>query len=346
MGNSRFSHTFESDFTAFFRIIHGEITNCTLYELTAKLFEVVNDELLITDDMVSNWLKGNNHSYRKQLKDGRGFKPFNDDKFIEFIKDRTNQTWKDIQLGFSKYSFEHSVIDYETTDVNVFLKSMVNQFKEIIGYPYKIDSTNQLDIKRVITLGQMKDVFIEIIDHYNSMNIINRNPPVLYRNDSIALNISQQNIEKHIIRPCKQNHGDTILYRDIETFFDSLLFRTLSIEATFNRYFEYEDETASINMDTHQRHTKFKEKEKQKEISQLSIKDVIAASTNKYDEYDECDENDDDEADIEIDIKDVIYGLSVIESLQEEWGNFRKKMNILYDKICKCVIEKTNGVSH
>lgn len=124
------------DFDNFFRIIHTGVDSYNLYELIVEFFSVANDSLLITEEMAGNWIKGNNRSYKKQLKEGRKFRSFDDKNFISFLKSHTNMSWVNIQNEFKNEYDNNQVINCSTTEHDVFLQSIMFQFKEIIRYPY------------------------------------------------------------------------------------------------------------------------------------------------------------------------------------------------------------------
>jgi len=129
------------EFGIFIKTIQKHIKGLNQVKFTKDLFISANYKLtMITDESIKNWIKGQSSGYQKLYKDeilSEG-NVFDDDKFINFLKNRTHTTWKVIQSDFKILSnvYNGLIIDVYTNDVDEFFQSILKQFKEFTGVPY------------------------------------------------------------------------------------------------------------------------------------------------------------------------------------------------------------------
>ena len=108
-----------------------------------------------------------------------------------------------------------------------------------------------------------------------------------------------------LIRPLAGgNHSPDSVEKHIQIFLDRLLRRTLSLNARLNHQFDYDDKTASVNM----------EETDEQYIQKLKALDVPELSKKL--------------------LTRVEDSLGLLKLTDDEWGNFKNNMNFLYDKIC------------
>ena len=151
----------------------------------------------------------------------------------------------------------------------------------------------------------MRDKFIETTNKYGIMGIINRKPAVLYRNDSAKLSVFIRYIEKYLITQYEQDYSGTDMYENINIFHEMLHIQSLSIEATLNRRYDYDDESAFIIMEEENPI----EPERASRLCKIpEITTEIVLSSNEP--------------------------LHLLDIAVKDWGSFRNEMNILYNEIC------------
>lgn len=209
-------------------------------------------------------------------------------------------------------------IDLKTEDIEDFYWSLLNQFQRIFRLPeseQKVDGSATPVVvtpQKKLSSEQVRDRFLEAVQHFKIMEIINRRPPIFNRMDSATLNVFLRKIDVLISK--YDNHNDSLsLYTSISTFTESLQIQALSIEATLNWTFDFDDENASINMEDDGKSTKNKKYSKKKitrklkkvKIPELSVELIANAE-------DPC---------------------SLIRIKVEKWANFRDEMNLPFHDI-------------
>jgi len=150
---------------------------------------------------------------------------------------------------------------------------------------------------------QLQALFLMAIHEYKVMDIINRKPAILNRLDSADLNNFLRDIDT--ILPAYNSCGG-LLRASIESFSNALLIQVLSLDATLNNRFSFEDENASVNMeDTDTDLAETDEVKNRLELPEFSL-ELIESAEDQF--------------------RLLRTGIS-------EWGNFRDDMNRLFERI-------------
>jgi len=173
------------------------------------------------------------------------------------------------------------------------------------------------------SIKQIREDFIRIVEHYEIMEIINRESAILYRMDATKLDICS---EKIFPVPVLNNlkHDDAILYTSIKSFSEKLYLQTTGIVACLNRNFDSSDKTASINMKEPADISKMKLRKKTKphrikkpDSNRRRINRNYIAIPNISNEL----------------IDNAYDPLPLMKMAVEEWSDFCRVMNILYEEI-------------
>lgn len=123
-------------FGIFIKALHKQAGDRQDY-FVSELFAAIGADKISDiklDDAVKNWVAGNNQSYKKRFK-GKEFKQEQYNSCFQFLNERINVRFKDVQTELKSYSNEYRYIDFETDNQEVFFNSIVNQFMEIVGVP-------------------------------------------------------------------------------------------------------------------------------------------------------------------------------------------------------------------
>lgn len=263
-------------------------------------------------DSVKTWLYGTrNCDTGKYFNDGK----VDEKSFIRYLEQATRDpgSWRILQEAFSSQrASEPEALDFrvdlETNDSGMFYWSLLNQFQRIFHLPESEqeakDSTIPLKIapQKEITDKQIHSLFLKAIFDYKIMETINRKPAVLNREDSARLNTFLSLID--VLIPLNGSYKSS-LYGSIGDFIRTLQSQVLSLDATLNNRFGFEDDTASVNMEDNENMGEHSKNISRVEIPELSI---------------ELFEDADDPA-------------HLLKIAVDEWGNFRNKMNYLYNMI-------------
>ena len=86
------------------------------------------------EGLVKNWIAGRNQGYKSLFK-GIKINQENDDKFVNFLNEMIAPSTriKNVQHTLKKYRNEYPSINFVTNDSNEFYKSVLVQFKRIVG---------------------------------------------------------------------------------------------------------------------------------------------------------------------------------------------------------------------
>jgi len=167
------------------------------------------------------------------------------------------------------------------------------------------------EVKNKMSPKQIRDTFIKAVDYYKIMEIINRKPAVIYRADSTSLNVFRNQTNTLIIVPFQRNENtgiDKATYASIKNFYDRIRILSLSVEASLNNRFDFEDESAFINMEE-EAPTEKKSKSNCAELPRLSREFIAENISESHDP------------------------LGLVELAIKQWGNFRDELNFLYNEI-------------
>ena len=262
--------------------------------------------------------------------------------FFAFFRQHTKDlgSWKIIQDAFRPLEPDEAFrVDLDTDDRDVFFWSLLNQFQRIFHLP-ESERENKAPTIQVtvapqeLSPEQIRTVFLGAVHHYNIMEIINRTPPVLNRQDSATLYIFLRQMEKLNLNNAPRS---SLLCEAIKGFIDSLWRRAMSLDAALNHRFDDDDETASVNMEDGEGLPADKLKE-QEEIGIVDLDELIeyvAAYVYLPDDDDNDDADDDDGDDDDDDVIDANY-LDTLLRLRADsvpWRTFRREMNLLFDDI-------------
>jgi hypothetical protein len=200
------------EFDSFVRIISKGIKGMIQKKFVIEIFEAANNNTMVTEDTANKWLKGKNHSYEKVFRDMCLY----DNKFIEYLKNRTNTSWKEIQNNF-KTQNDMGIIDCETNDVMVFLESILNQFKEIVGIPYKKKSP-VMTAQNITLAEQMLEIFTQTIYNFDIANFIEVADPTVFLNVDFVEKVECfiKTIDRKIKHPFMREKKDKLYQKIIE----------------------------------------------------------------------------------------------------------------------------------
>ena len=264
-------------------------------------------------EAVKTWLSGT-----RSCRVGRYFpeESIDEVQFISYFRRRTNgpTLWKQLQMAFGAIEEADTesgdfCVDLNTNDPDVFYWSLLNQFQRIFHLPESEREVNSstLPIPTVSqnkpSVEQVRDIFLQYIDQLNIMNIINRKPAILNRDDSLKMDMFIGRMEP-VVANC--NPTDHPLYASINDFVHTLRIQVLSLDATLNNRFGAENNTASINMEDHDEDwIKDNKKVKQWWIPKLDAKLITYADNPAH-----------------------LIGIA-----NGGWESFKNKMNALYKDI-------------
>jgi len=251
----------------------------------------------------------------------------NEPEVLKHIRRGTRDEWPKIQDKFR--DVDKCYIDCTTTDKEEFCRSLLKQFVLSLGLlPQELDcdmrtpSINEnkdsvgnaptiseasisSDTQHEMSADQMRGLFARAVAHFDVMEIINRRPAILYRDDSASLNVFARRICDMLVLPYKEKHTDPMLYSAINSFWDKLNIQAVSITTILNRRFDFDDESAFINLEEDEIPVEPERAKRQIELPELT-RELISQSADPLD---------------------------IVERAHAEWGNFRNEMNLLYDEI-------------
>jgi len=159
-------------------------------------------------------------------------------------------------------------------------------------------------IQSEISADQVRDLFLKITEHYGIMEIINRKPAVFYRKDSDNLYVYIGEVDGLILNsPSIKNN--MLLYVSMENFVEELRIQAFTIMANLNNHFDFEDESAFVDMEEDGASIEPNEPETMNGVLK-STPELVSTAANP---------------------------LRLMETIFKEWGNFRNELNLLYEKI-------------
>ncbi len=288
----------------------------------ATLFGAAAINTNFTEEAVKTWINGTRSCsikrYFPEMKMG-------DAQFIAYFRSRTKASvsWKKIQKAFSSkftadVETEDLCVDLTTDDSEVFYWSLLNQFQRIFHLPESEREVKSSETpliaapQRKLSSEEIRDLFLKATCACEVMDTINRKPAILSRDDSARLNAFLDRMDFLIpnTAPCTD-----LLLSAIRSFIEALRIQVLSLDATLNSRFGFDDDTAFVNMEDDKDWNKSKEKGCRKtgrrekvrspKLPDLSL-DLILESANP---------------------------VNMAKLAVSEWGNFRDKMNQLFSEI-------------
>lgn len=307
----------------------------------------------ITESAVNSWL------YSQRTCDALKHFPegtINKRQLFLYFKDHTGEpgSWKKIQQAFLSQKPddplpENYLIDLETDDRDIFIRSLADQFSWVIGLPQTewIDEKSAAPVtaasKKELSPEELHCIFLQLADEFKIMDVINRKPPTFNRIDSACFNLFARQIASQI-DICYAHKN--LLYIFINSFYEQLQLQAFSLERGLNKEIgcDNNDTSVYINMDNGEAikidiEEGNLDKAGDDEVDEIKIDD-------EDDAYDDGEEDDGDDYDDDINW-DLLYIPELNEELIkqaadklrleaiyfEEWDDFCEKMNILYNFI-------------
>lgn len=278
-----------------------------------RLFGAAGSKRDIGDSTMKSWISGNRCCRIAQHFPDDSI---NEREFISFLKRCMpgRDSWKKLQKEFAAQDenvlkSEGFCVDLHTENPEMFYWSLLNQFQKIFllpasereGYPTTVSVTKVESDK--LSAEHMRALFLESVQNYKVMNIINKKPAVLDRNDSSILNVFLSKMD--ILIPYSAPESSS-LGASIRSFIEALRMQVLSLDATLNNRFGFEDDTAAfVNMEDSAELDKDSGNMNRLHIPELSLELI-------------------EDADNPQGLLGIVVG---------EWGGFRNKMNFLFKEI-------------
>ena len=206
-------------------------------------------------------------------------------------------------------------VTFDDVDSDIIVDTCANLFASILRSRASGADSDSLPVtanSAKETSDEMNEMFLRMTANYCVMEIINRRPPILYRADSVNLNVFVRKIENMLDNTYEQKHNDAAVYVAIKIFYQKLYIQALSIEANLNMQFDfdeetsYEDKSAFINMEEDESSIELEGTSRFSEIPKLTPEIIRKANDP----------------------------LGMVAVAIKEWGNFRDEMNFLYKEIC------------
>ena len=275
-----------------------------------------------SEEAVKTWINGT-----RSCRVGRYFPEMkmDDKQFIAYFKKRTKLpgAWEKIQKAFSSefttdIETEDICVDLATEDSEVFYWSLLNQFQRIFHLPesereIKNSETPLITApQRKLSSEEIRDLFLKATCACEVMDTINRKPAILSRDDSARLNAFLDRMDFLIPNTASCND---LLLSAIRSFIEALRIQVLSLDATLNSRFGFDDDTAFVNMEDDKDWNKNREKGCRKKGRREKVRSTKLP-------------------DLSLDlILESANPVNLAKLAVSEWGNFQDKMNQLFSEI-------------
>lgn len=307
-------------------------------KLGVTLFKYAGSRYDVSEESVRAWMHG-----RRNCDVERYFpeRTMNGAGFISGLKELTPKfdSWKKIQNAFREKKTANPMdkdfcVNTETDDRDKFYWSLSIQFQNIFGLHDQKQEENNPTVPvtttpQKLSPGQMREWFLDAADRYRIMEIINKKPAIYGWTHSAYLNLFLKEMDPLILN-CAQS--DDKMCASIKSFINSLYRKAEILERNLSKRFDFEDETASFNMENDNEVTADSEADlnslglpKLSDVIKAAVADIIVGGNDNDDDDD--DDNDDDI------IVDDDYILNLLKLDMKPWGAFRREMCTLYDKI-------------
>jgi len=285
----------------------ASVENTTIKKaiIVVDIFKAAGRVRQFEEDTANSWLSGErNCQIRRYFPEG---KINNVEGLFKYFRNRTGAFLKSLQEAFRPINTD-KIVQCNIDDMDKFCRSLVNQFTAIFNltWPEWSEESNSGMPKpnNEMPSKQMREIFIDNIKKYTIMEIINKKPVIFDRNDSTAVDIFINKI-RDLILSNKQSNTNATIYPSIKNFTTELHIKFLSIEATMNRRFDFDNESASINMENDDDSIQVDRRSYNPAIPELSLELI----------------------------KEAADPLGMLDIAVKEWGDFRNKMNFLYNEI-------------
>ena len=290
-------------------------------KLVIALFSHADAAVYISESAAKSWLKKPGDTNGRSCRVATYFpeNSVNEQKVIKYFKQHLKGTWKQLQNAFQKFEKENPSdldfrVDLRTENPEKFYWSLLNQFQRILRLPETdMEDTDAVSVSasasNKMLSKDVRDYFLGAVRYFQIMEIINRTPPVLNREDSARINVFLDRVEVLIT---DKDNLDFTLYATIKHFIEALQIKALSLDACMNNRFGFGNDNASVNMGDDET--------------------PIFENPNKY--------NLPTEEDFSELLEEVADPIAFAGIIHRGWGHFRKIMNILFDEICSWPEEK------
>lgn len=272
------------------------------------LFTIAAPNAKVSESAIKTWINGSRNCNIDLYFQDRSMCPTDETKFISYLSDKApGDSWRKMQDEFRQLNVnEELCVDLDTEDRDVFFRSLLKQFQRIFllqesKQKEEEPAVSPTEIPQEQSPEQIRNEFLETIHRYGIMDIINRDPPVLNRNDSKALTAF-----------VKETEG--LLYKDvtppnIRSFIMTLEYRAIDLEGKLKFRFGSTNETASINMlgDKIRLWDRIISKVKAKRLGIPELTPEL--------------------------IENAADPLHLYRLLLEDWGSFRDQMNLWFEHI-------------
>lgn len=207
-------------------------------EIGNDLFMAAGSCVEFSESAVKTWLNGT-----RSCKVGSYFPKGSIDEvqFISYFRRRTNahNRWKHLQRAFGTIEEAGTAsgdfcVDLDTDDPAVFYWSLLNQFQRIFHLPEserEVNSSTESMLsvsQKKLSVEQVRNIFLDLVDRHNVIEILRKEHATLNRADSTNLNIF---IDKMDLFAANIHVTDHPLYMSIAAFTEILRLQALSLEA-------------------------------------------------------------------------------------------------------------------
>ena len=206
-----------------------------------------------SESAIKSWLKPNsdrNCQVSRYFRDNS----INETKLVSHFRNSTpSDIWRILQGLFRDFMLQtpddlEFCIDLTTNNADVFYWSVLNQFQRILHIPEterREENVNSACNNLPMSL-RAHHYFIDSINCYQIMDIINRTPPVLNRYDAGSIHLFLDKLDGLLAH---KEEIELTLYSLINSFVGHLRVQALRLDAELVGMNDIEDNNAVVNMD-------------------------------------------------------------------------------------------------
>lgn len=99
-----------------------------------NLFMTLGADTQGIDTRLKNWIAGRNEGYKEYFKRTE-ITPDHYNRFIMFLQKSINARFTNVQSSLKEHRNDYVLIDFDTMNQDIFFKSVLTQFKDIVGIP-------------------------------------------------------------------------------------------------------------------------------------------------------------------------------------------------------------------
>ena len=221
--------------------------------IVKNLFSAAGCYALPSESAVKSWLKPNsdrNCQISRYFRDNS----INETKFVNHFRRSTpSDVWRILQDLFREFKL-HTPDDFEfcidlaTENAVIFYWSVLNQFQRILHIPEterREENVNSACSNASMSL-RAHDYFMDSVNCYQIMDIINRTPPVLNRYDAGSIHLFLDKLDGLLAH---KEEIELTLYSLINSFVGHLRVQGLRLDTELIGMYDMEDDKAIVNMD-------------------------------------------------------------------------------------------------